>query len=59
MGWAKYQEDDVSRYWRDAKTQVRMGRMANEQQGRDGSNDVGTLKQLRRRLAEDPADWQA
>lgn len=59
MGWAKYQEDDVSRYWRDAKTQVRMGRMANEQKGQDGSNDVGKLKQLRRRLAEDPADWQA
>lgn len=59
MGWAKYQEDDVSRYWRDARTQVRMGRMANEQKGRDGSDDIGKLKQLRRRLADNPADWQA
>lgn len=59
MGWAKYQEDDVSRYWRDAKTQVRMGCMENEQKGRDGSIDIGKLKQLRRRLAEAPADWQA
>lgn len=58
MGWAKYQEDDVSRYWRDAKTQLRMGRMANEQKGWDGSKDVGKLKQLRRRLADNPADWQ-
>ncbi|WP_374601996.1 VWA domain-containing protein [Niveibacterium sp.] len=33
--------------------------MANEQKGQDGSNDIGKLKQLRRRLAKDPADWQA
>ncbi len=26
MGWAKYQEDNVSRYWRDAKSEVRMDR---------------------------------
>ncbi len=26
MGWAKYQEDNVSRFWRDAKSEVRMDR---------------------------------
>ena len=24
MGWAKYHEDNVSRFWRDANTQVRV-----------------------------------
>ena len=24
MGWAKYHEDNVSRYWRDAKTEIRI-----------------------------------
>lgn len=26
MGWAKYHEDNISRYWRDAKSQVRFPR---------------------------------
>ncbi len=60
MGWAKYHEDNVSRYWRDAKTQVRMERMDKEQPHRKpGGQDVGKLERLRRRLAEDPSDWQA
>jgi uncharacterized protein YegL len=61
MGWAKYHEDNVSRYWRDAQTQVRMERMADERlQGKPGnSKDAGKLKLLRRRLAENPSDWQA
>ena len=61
MGWAKYQEDNVSRYWRDAKTQVRMGRMTDDHKlpKNCGSKDVEILKQLRRRLADSPSDLQA
>jgi len=58
MGWAKYQEDVVSRHWRDAKTQKRMGRMTDDQKlpKNCGSKDVELLKQLRRRLADNPSD---
>jgi hypothetical protein len=58
MGWAKYQEDDVSRYWRDAKTQARMGCMADERKlpGQGDSKDVGKLKQLRRHLTDSPSE---
>lgn len=61
MGWAKYQEDDVSRYWRDAKTQVRMGRMTDDHKlpKNCGSKDVEKLKQLRRQLSDNPSDLQA
>lgn len=61
MGWAKYQEDDVSRYWRNAKTQARMERMPDERKlPKDSAGkDVGKLKRLRRRLADNPADQQA
>lgn len=60
MGWAKYHEDNVSRFWRDIKTQVKMGRMADElPQPKSGNNkDVGELRSLRRRLAENPSDLQ-
>lgn len=61
MGWAKYQEDDISRHWRDAKTQKRMGRMTDDQKlpkNCDGK-DLETLNQLRRRLADNPSDLAA
>lgn len=60
MGWAKYHEDNVSRYWRDAKTQVRMERMDKEQPHiKAGDHDVGKLELFRRRLALDPSDLKA
>lgn len=60
MGWAKYHEDNVSRYWRDAKAQVRMERMDKElPHGKSGGNDVGKLEMLRRQLAKNPSDPRA
>lgn len=61
MGWAKYHEDNVSRFWRDANTQLRMGRGAQDRPaGKAGAgNDLGELKLLRRRLAENPSDRRA
>jgi len=60
MGWAKYHEDNVSRYWRDAKRQVRMEGMDKELgHGKSGGNDVGKLELLRPQLAKNPSDRQA
>lgn len=61
MGWAKYQEDNVSRYWQDVKSQVRMGNMAIEHKQPDtgGGRGIEKLDQLRRRLSGNPLDRQA
>ena len=61
MGWAKYHEDNVSRFWRDANTQLRMGHGAQDRPASKAGagNDLGELKVLRRRLAENPSDRRA
>jgi uncharacterized protein YegL len=61
MGWAKYHEDNISRYWRDAKTKVRMERMTEAPPCKKpaSNNDLGKIRLLRRRLAENPSDLQA
>jgi uncharacterized protein YegL len=61
MGWAKYHEDNISRHWRDAKTKVRMERMAEVPSSSKppSSKDLGKIRSLRRRLAENPSDLQA
>lgn len=60
MGWAKYHEDNVSRYWRDATTKMRMEPMAETPLSSKTarSNDLGKIRLLRRRLAESPSDLQ-
>lgn len=54
MGWAKYHEDNVSRFWRDAKTEIRTesaGRPAGspkqipiDKKNEPGSQRAGTAK---------------
>lgn len=59
MGWAKYMEDNVSRYWRDANTQLRMGNMTGEKLGSSSDQQAGileTLKMFANRLKMDPWD---
>ena len=58
MGWAKYHEDNVSRFWRDANTQLRMGRGAQDRPAGKAvaGNDLVELKLLRLRLVENPSD---
>ncbi|HNE33828.1 MAG TPA: VWA domain-containing protein [Nitrospira sp.] len=61
MGWAKYHEDNVSRFWRDANTQVRVvhGTQDRPASKAGAGDDLGELKLLRRRLAENPCDRSA
>lgn len=61
MGWAKYHEDNISRYWRDAKTKVRMDRKKEDPPCKKSAskNDLGKIRLLRQRLAENPSDLQA
>lgn len=61
MGFAKYQEDIVSRYWRDAKSKVRMERMSEAlpPKNPNNRNEIDQLILFRRRLAENPSDRRA
>lgn len=55
MGWAKYQEDIVSRYWQDAKSVTRMQKKASAESGIQDAVQGGVPKpvQAHRKAAPD------
>ena len=58
MGWAKYQEDDVSRFWGAADCSKRMGRSMPQQSDEaiEQESALVSLKSLRAKLAQTPTD---
>jgi uncharacterized protein YegL len=58
MGWAKYQEDNVSRFWRDADTRVRMDKTPAPETTatKNSDQELAGLRSLRNQLAQAPTD---
>ena len=58
MGWAKYHEDNISRFWRDADTRIRMGKPLRQTPKKPAENadPLCNLRLLRAKLAQAPTD---